>query len=168
MKPKTIDQDKLKAEGRYGRDNHNLSWSLQRKACLARDLDRCVICGARPKKGEKPLECHHVIPFRVSHSHALNNLITVCVPCHRKLDAQINLSSTEEVPYVRVRGIKTCKNCGKSGRKLFNGFCLKCLPEVYKKRVLDMYHNEWTVSEISQILHLNKSMVYKILHTFDV
>lgn len=167
MRIKKIDQELLKKEGRYGRDNDNLSWSKQRKLCLDRDQNRCTICGHRPSSKEKPLECHHKIPFRYSHSHKLSNLQTVCYACHRKLDSEVDKKTFDTVPYVRVRGVKPCKNCGSRGRKLHNGFCNKCIPEVYKLRVLDMYRNEWKVQEISKELGISQSFVYKIVREYQ-
>ena len=48
----------------------------------ARDHFRCVMCG---KKGK--LHAHHIVPVKISKDNSINNLISVCDKCHRKLEA---------------------------------------------------------------------------------
>lgn len=40
------------------------------------------------RKKRKP-DVHHIIPFRISRSHSLDNLICLCKPCHSKEEAKI-------------------------------------------------------------------------------
>ncbi|NPE28190.1 HNH endonuclease [Methanococcoides sp. SA1] len=56
---------------------NNKSWSKQRALALERDGNKCKICESTEK-----LHIHHIIPFKKSKSHEINNLITLCEQCH--------------------------------------------------------------------------------------
>ncbi|MCA1670460.1 MAG: HNH endonuclease [Thermomicrobia bacterium] len=55
-------------------------WQLLSSTCKQRDGYRCVRCG----EGDAILHAHHVIHRSDGGSDDLDNLITLCVPCHRK------------------------------------------------------------------------------------
>lgn len=62
---------------------NNHWWSRARRAAKRRDRYACVRCG-----GGRPLEVNHKTPCRGRHgaldcAHHLQNLETLCVPCHR-------------------------------------------------------------------------------------
>jgi hypothetical protein len=59
-----------------------LDWRLIREVCLNRDGRRCQVCGEFNKK----LEIHHIVPWRISHDDSLENLMSVCRPCHVSLE----------------------------------------------------------------------------------
>src|SRR6266566_7066162 len=61
------------------------------KEVLERDKYQCQKCG----RGED-LELHHIIPVAVYEMDIIENLITLCRPCH---------SEWEHVIYPNVRGI---------------------------------------------------------------
>lgn len=63
-------------------------WDKIRKQIYKRDNYRCKICGVFNIR----LNAHHIIPWRISHDDNLNNLITTCNKCHRKLEARWNIS----------------------------------------------------------------------------
>lgn len=56
-------------------------WDTIRRQVYLRDGFRCVMCGKKTK-----LHAHHVVPVQVSHDNSLNNLVSVCGHCHRKLE----------------------------------------------------------------------------------
>lgn len=58
------------------------NWEGIRKRVYQRDGHRCVMCG---KKGK--LHAHHIVPVKISKDNSLNNLVSVCETCHRKLEA---------------------------------------------------------------------------------
>lgn len=60
-------------------NNHGVppNW---RKKILERDGYRCVKCGTT-----KPLHVHHKIPFRIVKGHTMENMITLCKGCHKKI-----------------------------------------------------------------------------------
>lgn len=57
-------------------------WIRIRKLIYARDNFECQLCG---KHGGK-LQCHHIIPFRISQDNSPENLITLCPSCHMKVE----------------------------------------------------------------------------------
>lgn len=58
-------------------------WTRARAAALARDRHRCSRCG-----GTQRLEVHHVRPLSQGGSpFGLDNLRTLCPPCHRRVEA---------------------------------------------------------------------------------
>lgn len=71
LKKKTIEKKKLYTE----------SWDVLRHRVYARDNHRCVLCQKKTL-----LNCHHLAPIRVSHDNNMNNLISVCSSCHKRLD----------------------------------------------------------------------------------
>ena len=72
--------------GRYGRDKNGLSWKVQRRAAWERDAETCQHC--KTKKTRKP-DVHHVVPFRISQSHTLDNLLCLCQSCHLIEEAKV-------------------------------------------------------------------------------
>ena len=74
----------------YGRD-----WPRLREAVRARDGYRCQVCGL-PENG-KQHEVHHKQPFRqfasTAEANRMNNLVTLCPPCHRKAEANVHMRS---------------------------------------------------------------------------
>lgn len=76
--------------GSYGK-----GWNAVRRRALERDGYECVVCGkSREEIGRNP-DVHHVVPVRrfaasESHSksdaHYLDNVVSLCVDCHRKAD----------------------------------------------------------------------------------
>ena len=69
-------------EGRFGRDKDGLSWKAQRKLAWERADNQCENpeCESGPLR-RRP-DVHHIVPFRVSRSHALTNLKCLCQSCH--------------------------------------------------------------------------------------
>lgn len=72
-------------EGRYCTDPQGLHWKEQRILALERDnhcqVTKCFECDT--------LDVHHIIPYKESMSHALDNLVTLCNSCHMKVESQI-------------------------------------------------------------------------------
>ncbi len=72
------------------------AWAQIRETILARDDQRCRVCGIAAQPGH-PLDVHHLTGLRtflaqyprqeaLRLAHAPENLLTVCPPCHRKLE----------------------------------------------------------------------------------
>lgn len=61
----------------YGDD-----WFKIRELVLYRDNYSCRRCG----KKQKLLHIHHIIPYLKSFDNSLNNLITLCPSCHRRVE----------------------------------------------------------------------------------
>lgn len=56
-------------------------WGKIREAVLARDNYKCTNCSSDQK-----LEIHHLEKWLESKDNSLNNLVTLCRKCHRKLE----------------------------------------------------------------------------------
>ena len=75
------DRKKFRADERKRRQLYSDNWDTIRKRVYQRDGYRCVMCG---KKGK--LHAHHIVPVRISKDNSMNNLVSVCNECHRKLE----------------------------------------------------------------------------------
>lgn len=62
-----------------------------RQTVLERDDHQCQFCGVTEEQHKeemgRSLDIHHVIPRRSGGSDSLENLISVCVECHRTLES---------------------------------------------------------------------------------
>ncbi|MER3400212.1 MAG: ATP-dependent helicase [Thermoflexus sp.] len=88
---------RLEAEGiTLGPLDYGPDWEALRRAVRARDGHRCRICGAPEPPGQAH-DVHHLRPLRTfrdrREAHALENLITVCRPCHRRLERGLGTRS---------------------------------------------------------------------------
>jgi hypothetical protein len=70
----------------YGREYDNA-----REKALKRDDNECQFCGLTQEEHrenyENGLETHHIIPKSAGGGDWVENLITVCIPCHRTLES---------------------------------------------------------------------------------
>lgn len=65
--------------------NHKgIDWPTQRLKALERDGYQCQKCEER-----NDLLVHHIKPYAISQDNSLENLITLCRPCHGKEHAAI-------------------------------------------------------------------------------
>jgi DEAD/DEAH box helicase domain-containing protein len=89
--------DRLQGEGLWTNspNDYGPSWPRQRIRTLERDQHRCQICGALEINA--PHHVHHKKPFRTFPSaeaaNQLENLITVCPSCHRKIEQAVQMRS---------------------------------------------------------------------------
>lgn len=68
-------------DGREPADsNYGPEWIIQRTSCLQRDDYTCQECGSHDN-----LEVHHWEPYRFCFDNSLDNLVTLCAPCHREM-----------------------------------------------------------------------------------
>ncbi len=113
--------------GKMGLDKDGLSWKHQRTLAWERDKYTCQDCDKAKFEKRKP-DVHHIIPYRISFSHALDNLRTLCQKCHKKADAKIpelwggktfggKVSKTPK---------EVCSNCDKKQRLVVEGKCSWC------------------------------------------
>lgn len=70
-------------DGKYGRDKDGLSWKVQRKLAWERDNYRCRV---KYCDDELTPHVHHVVPYRISKTHALDNLVCLCASHHKQAD----------------------------------------------------------------------------------
>lgn len=62
-----------------------LEWTSKRKEIMERDDFRCVLCGADASNKHNFFNVHHIEPLSISWEKRLanNNLVTLCVSCHK-------------------------------------------------------------------------------------
>lgn len=65
-------------------------WRERRREVLDRDGYRCVLCSS-----EDRIQVHHIIPYRYSQSHELDNLAVLCRRCHSREELKVNVESRE-------------------------------------------------------------------------
>lgn len=69
------------------------SWKTIRLEVYRRDGFTCQRCGvkcvskksATPETNRRVIQCHHIIPYKQSRNNNLDNLITLCLRCHRRV-----------------------------------------------------------------------------------
>lgn len=69
---------------------YNGDWRFIREQVRKRDGYKCTICNSTDR-----IQVHHIIPYRYSKSHALNNLITLCRSCHSREEIRVNQACAE-------------------------------------------------------------------------
>jgi DEAD/DEAH box helicase domain-containing protein len=80
------------------------NWEQQRNQARARDGQRCRHCGA-PERPGRSHDVHHIQPFRTFgyvrgknehylEANRLENLVTLCTSCHRRVEADQMVRST--------------------------------------------------------------------------
>jgi len=77
-----------RAEKRRTSDGRGPRWEALREAAMERDDCTCRRCGyEQPARGEpeRRLEVHHVTPFSTPSMDDLDELVTLCGPCHATL-----------------------------------------------------------------------------------
>ena len=60
---------------------HTPEWDIIRKRVYARDNWTCQVC---KKHCRNNIQCHHIVPYRITQDNSENNLITLCCSCHIK------------------------------------------------------------------------------------
>ena len=69
------------------------NWEIQAREARERDGFACQVCGVSEEDLGRQLDVHHKIPYRSFSSNVeankLEHLISVCPPCHGKLEAEL-------------------------------------------------------------------------------
>lgn len=68
-------------------------WHEIRLTVYRRDKFTCQRCGvkcvpknrATPKTAHRIIQCHHINPYKKSKDNSLDNLVTLCIRCHRQV-----------------------------------------------------------------------------------
>ncbi|MCK4726797.1 MAG: DUF1998 domain-containing protein, partial [Anaerolineales bacterium] len=76
-------------------NNYGSNWTKQRDLARERDGYRCQVCNR--KEDNHAHHVHHKVPFRqfssIEKANQLNNLITLCPSCHRRVETVVRLRS---------------------------------------------------------------------------
>ncbi len=87
----------LKDEGLWRNEpnDYGPNWEAQRDRTRRRDFFRCQVCGT--PEGDRAHHVHHKTPFRLfttfAQANVLENLITLCPDCHRKVENVVRVRS---------------------------------------------------------------------------
>ncbi len=87
----------LRQQGLWSNDpnDYGPNWRQQRELARQRDRYRCQVCGI--EETDRAHHVHHKTPFRLFASYEqanqLNNLITVCPSCHRRIETTVRVRS---------------------------------------------------------------------------
>ena len=90
--------------GSSGTNAYGPGWAKMRRRALERDAYTCQHCGTTKEELGRNPDVHHIIPVRafvempvmmVEDAHYLENLVSLCIPCHRK--AEFGKISQEEL-----------------------------------------------------------------------
>lgn len=76
---------------------YNGEWRSVRQRVYERDGFACAICGSTDR-----IQCHHIIPYRFSRSHAIENLVTLCRRCHSREELKVNDAAVSALAAGRV------------------------------------------------------------------
>jgi DEAD/DEAH box helicase domain-containing protein len=89
--------DRLESAGSWNSANldYGPDWQEHRLAVLERDQSSCQVCGQRLSPAQ--LHVHHLQPLRsfrsLKEANQLDNLLTVCPRCHRRLENVVRVRS---------------------------------------------------------------------------
>ena len=89
--------DKLRQDKLWSNDpnDYGPNWESQKNQARARDSFRCQVCNLL--EHERAHHVHHKKPFRLFSSYVvanqLNNLVTLCPTCHRRVESAIRIRS---------------------------------------------------------------------------
>jgi DEAD/DEAH box helicase domain-containing protein len=76
-------------------NNYGPNWDVQRERARQRDGFRCQVCGNL--ESGRSHHVHHRTPFRMFtsyiHANVLENLVTLCPDCHRRVEAAVRVRS---------------------------------------------------------------------------
>jgi len=157
--------------GRKGKDKDGLFWKKQRSLCWARDNYTCQKCGFT-KVGWKP-HCHHITPYSISHSHALDNLKSLCGGCHGKEEAEIDaalgrrrFSSIQRPQHPMPHTKVFCEKCGSrhNFKNIKDGVCKRCIRDGQVKIAKDMRSSGLSLEEIMETLGISDRTVRYYLY----
>lgn len=114
---------------------------------LQRDNYHCYVC-----ENDKDLEVHHVLPRRLGGSHEMDNLITLCVRCHRHVETGNYQHAV--------------KKCLENAKKHFNMPSFKLSEKLTRKEQMSIIENE--ISKIyEKMIEHNNGEMEELLIEFD-
>lgn len=156
------------AEGRWGTDKNGLSWKVQRALCRERDNHTCQDCGKTKEEIGREPDCDHIVPYRISGSHALDNLKLRCPACHHRVEANRTELWDGHIFSKRPRkpGKKrSCEICAKRRKLNEENHCLVCQREYFEIPLAQKLKSEGkTYREIAAIIGKDRMAVWKWLN----
>jgi len=88
--------------------NRLVATSMQRAQTLIRDGFACQVCGLSgvPGKGKRDLQIHHKVSALHGGTNDLDNLQTLCRPCHVKADEQLRKERGKQFSSAYLESVK--------------------------------------------------------------
>ena len=84
----------------YNRYIRSEEWKQTEQERMRVDNYRCVMCGRPAYKTKHGLQVHHITYMNLGHEDILNDLVTLCAPCHIKMHNYLNrIRSYEDARY---------------------------------------------------------------------
>ena len=71
--------------------------------CLHRDQFTCQRCGHQGRRDGRDLHADHVIAVTQGGSNTLDNMMTLCIPCHQVKSQAEAMAGRREVRAIRPR-----------------------------------------------------------------
>ena len=145
--------------GRFGRDTQGLSWHTQRKLAWDRAKHTCEYCGLVNLKRNP--DVHHITPFRISHSHALENLVCLCKRCHMIEEAKCQIH-WDGITLRQKCCKERCSSCDIPRRKVYlEGLCKICYFELVRfPKALEWRASGKSYGEIGKFFGLSRVAVF--------
>lgn len=130
-------------EYRGGSIYYGDGWAKTAKAIRERDKI-CQMCGKTPEENGKALDVHHINPARVSRDNSPENLIALCMSCHRKISA----SEQYDYPH-KVTKYRKCLVCDKIFipeplQKICSDECRRKRTRQWEKKYIDSHPEAYT------------------------
>ncbi|GAB7020291.1 HNH endonuclease [Halostagnicola bangensis] len=130
--PVTVEENQTPAGVvRQSTQDYPPDWDRRRRRVYARDDHQCQNCRRRGGPyGDVELHAHHIVPKSRGGVHRLENLVTVCKPCHDAVhsrnavaptaitDAEAEPSTLTEV----LAGIKSAKTAFRRWKRMYRKF----------------------------------------------
>jgi hypothetical protein len=153
-------------EGKLGRDKDDLSWKKQRLLAWERDNYTCQDCGkTREELGKRP-DVDHIVPYRFSFSHALDNLLSRCRSCHKKEEAKRTelwngATFPKNINILRAKRAR-CSDCNHPKRKPNSqGRCEPCQLHNYDiPKAKELRGRGYSYEEIGRSLGRNHKSIW--------
>ena len=152
-------------EGTLGRDKEGLSWKVQRKLAWERDQYTCQHCGKT--KGTRNPDIHHINPYRLSFSHALDNLICLCQVCHKKAEAKIEAlwgGHTFQPPPRKGNPPVLCGVCEQRRKVDESNTCRSCRNVAILAKARDLLAKGLNLSQVAIKFSIERTRLWHLLH----
>ncbi len=130
--PVTVDRNQTPAGFvRQSTQDYPPDWDRRRRRVYARDDHQCQNCRRRGGPyGDVELHAHHIVPKSRGGVHRLENLVTLCEPCHdavhsRNAVAPTAISEAEAEPSTLAKmlaGLKSAKTAYRRWKRMYRKF----------------------------------------------
>jgi hypothetical protein len=154
------------SQGRRGKDKDGLSWKTQQRLAQVRGGGKCEDCGKTDQENGRRCDTDHVVPYRISFSHHLDNLRIRCQACHHREEAKRPDVWGGQVltPPSRGKPRLKCLSCSGSRKKLNEDqTCPSCLRHERNAKIIELFSEGMDYYGIAPLVGLSWVQVRTIL-----